>query len=141
MTLLYVTSRSKTLGGIATSCPISRLPRNGEHLHPHSNSLRTQTQWQVSSPTSCPSKPASGGPQGLAPDKALLVTKKGRGRYSKGDYRNGDDWSSQIISHGCGVHRQKCKSNIGCATRTPAQAQLMASFPWTPARRAAYTHL
>jgi len=38
-------------------------------------------------------------------------------------------------------HRQKCKSTIGCATRTRAHAQLIASFPWTPARRAAYSHL
>jgi len=39
------------------------------------------------------------------------------------------------------VHRQKCKLPIRCATRTRAQAQLIASFPWTPARRAAYSQL
>jgi hypothetical protein len=39
------------------------------------------------------------------------------------------------------VHRQKCKSTIGCATHTRAHAQIIASFPWTPARRAAYSHL
>jgi hypothetical protein len=39
------------------------------------------------------------------------------------------------------VLRQKCKSTIDCATRTRAHAQLIASFPWTPARRAAYSHL
>jgi hypothetical protein len=37
--------------------------------------------------------------------------------------------------------RQKCKSTIDCATRTRAHAQLIASFPWTPARRVAYSHL
>jgi len=37
------------------------------------------------------------------------------------------------------IHRQKCKSTIGCATRTRAHTQLIASFPWTPARRAAYS--
>jgi hypothetical protein len=39
------------------------------------------------------------------------------------------------------LHRQMCKSTIGCVTRTRAHAQLIASFPWTPARRAAYSHL
>jgi hypothetical protein len=39
------------------------------------------------------------------------------------------------------IHRQKCKSTIDCATRTRAHAQLIASFPWTPARRAAYSRL
>ena len=39
------------------------------------------------------------------------------------------------------VHRQKCKSSIDSATRTRAHAQLMASFPWTPARRAPYSRL
>jgi hypothetical protein len=38
-------------------------------------------------------------------------------------------------------HRQKCKSTIDCAKRTCAHAQLIASFPWTPAQRAAYSHL
>jgi hypothetical protein len=37
-------------------------------------------------------------------------------------------------------HRQKCKSTIDCTTRTRAHAQLIASFSWTPARRAAYSH-
>ena len=38
-------------------------------------------------------------------------------------------------------HWQKCKSTIGCATRSCPHAQLIASFPWTPAQRAAYSHL
>jgi hypothetical protein len=38
-------------------------------------------------------------------------------------------------------HRQKCKSTIGCAMHTRAHAQRIASFPWTPARHAAYSHL
>jgi len=39
------------------------------------------------------------------------------------------------------VHRQKCKLTIGCTTRTCAHTQLIASFPWTPAWRTAYSHL
>jgi hypothetical protein len=37
-------------------------------------------------------------PSGLAPDTALFITKKGRGRHSKGE--KGNDWKSQVISHG-----------------------------------------
>jgi len=39
------------------------------------------------------------------------------------------------------LHRQKCKSNIGCATRTRTHVQLITSFPWTPAQRAACSYL
>jgi len=39
------------------------------------------------------------------------------------------------------LHRQKCKSTIDCVTRTPALVQLIASFPWTPARHTAYSRL
>jgi len=52
----------------------------------------------------------------LAPDATLFITKKGRGRHSKGDKgndRNGDDRKSQIIWHGCGVRghiKAKCRS-------------------------------
>jgi len=59
--------------------------------------------------------------RGLAPDAALFITKKGRGRHSKGekgndrngDDRNGDNWKSQVICHGCGVKghiKAKCRS-------------------------------
>jgi hypothetical protein len=59
--------------------------------------------------------------RGLAPDAALFITKKGRGRDSKegkgddrkGDDRKGDDWKSQVICHGCGVKghiKAKCRS-------------------------------
>jgi hypothetical protein len=49
-------------------------------------------------------------------------------------------WGKQyLLSEHC--HRQKCKSTIGCATRTHAHAQLIASFPWTPAPRTAYSHV
>jgi len=60
---------------------------------------------------------------GLAPDAALFVTKKGRGRNWKAndrkgddrkcDDRTGDDWKSQVICHGCGVEghiKAKCRS-------------------------------
>jgi len=49
--------------------------------------------------------------RGLAPDAALFVTEKGRGRYSKD--KKGDDWKSQVICHGCGVKghmKAKCRS-------------------------------
>jgi len=39
------------------------------------------------------------------------------------------------------LHRQKCKSTIGCAMHTCVHAQLIASFPWTPTRCVAYSHL
>jgi len=51
--------------------------------------------------------------RGLAPDAALFVTKKGRGRNWKGNDRKGDDWKSQVICHGCGVKghiKAKCRS-------------------------------
>ena len=59
--------------------------------------------------------------RGLAPDAELFITKKGRGRQSKGgkgDDRNGNDrnadnWKSQVICHGCGVKghiKVKCRS-------------------------------
>jgi len=38
-------------------------------------------------------------------------------------------------------HLQKCKSTIGCAACTCAHARLIASFRWTPAQPAAYSHL
>jgi len=38
-------------------------------------------------------------------------------------------------------HPEKCKSTIDCAMRTCTLAQLIASFSWTPARRAAYSRL
>jgi len=52
----------------------------------------------------------------LAPDAELFVTKKGRGRHSKGEMgndRKGDDWKCQVICHGCGVKghiKAKCRS-------------------------------
>jgi len=57
----------------------------------------------------------------LAPDAALLMTKKDRGRHSnggKGDDRNGDDrkgdhWNGKVICHGCvvmGHIKAKCSS-------------------------------
>jgi len=54
--------------------------------------------------------------RGLAPDAALFITKKGRGRHSKGDKGNDrkcDNWKSQAICHGCGVKghiKAKCRS-------------------------------
>jgi len=59
--------------------------------------------------------------QGLAPDDALLIIKKGRDRHSigekanhtKGDDWKGDDWRRQVICHGCGVKghiEAKCSS-------------------------------
>jgi hypothetical protein len=50
-------------------------------------------------------------------------------------------FTNTFWSKGNEVHRQKCKSTIGCAIRTPAHVQLIATFPWTPAQRAAYSHL
>jgi hypothetical protein len=41
---------------------------------------------------------------------------------------------------GLAVYWQKCKLTMGCATRTSAHVQLIASFPWTPVRRASYSH-
>ena len=44
--------------------------------------------------------------RGLAPDAALFITKKGRGRYSKGEEgndRKSDDRKSQVTCHGGGV--------------------------------------
>jgi hypothetical protein len=38
-------------------------------------------------------------------------------------------------------HRQKCKLTIDCTTRIRSLTQLIASFPWTPARCAAYSRL
>ena len=49
--------------------------------------------------------------RGLAPDAALFITKKGRGRYSKD--MMGDDWKTQAICDGCGVKghiKAKCRS-------------------------------
>jgi len=56
--------------------------------------------------------------RGLAPDAAVFVTKKGRGRNwkgndRKGDDRKGDDWKIQVICPGCGVKghiKAKCRS-------------------------------
>jgi len=38
-------------------------------------------------------------------------------------------------------YQQKCKSSIGCAVWKYLHAQLIGSFPWIPALRAAYSHL
>jgi len=57
----------------------------------------------------------------LTPDAALIITKIGRGRQSKGgkgDDRKGDDWKGdnwkiQVIYHGCGVKghiKAKCRT-------------------------------
>jgi len=39
------------------------------------------------------------------------------------------------------IHQQKCKSTIGCATRTRAHSQFIASLQWTTVWRAVYSHL
>jgi hypothetical protein len=65
--------------------------------------------------------------QSLSPDDTLCITKKGRGRYSKGekgidrkiDDRKGHDWRTQVICLGCGVKgyiKAKCRSKYKWAT-------------------------
>jgi len=60
--------------------------------------------------------------------------------FANYSYHRRINWPTAEPSRNC-THRQKCKLTIGCATCTRAHAQLIASFPWTPVRRTAYSHL
>jgi len=80
------------------------------------------------------------------PGRSQLVTRRnGARKHSKNSFKICQIFlsfpHSTLYNQLSLLLRQKCKSTIDCATRTRAHAQLIASFPWTPARRAAYSHL